>query len=79
MREIFFFGVVLIREIFFNTKKCKSASPTLRSLRSLRATGLRPVAWASLGKMCSFEIHHVDIAQKLRKLNGGAHKLHCSL
>ena len=47
--KYFFFGVVLIQEIFFNTKKCKSASPTLRSLRSLRATGLRPVAWASLG------------------------------
>ena len=26
----------------------------------------------SLWKMCSFEVHHVDIAQKLRKLKGGS-------
>ena len=48
----FFFDVVHMWDIFFEALNCKSASRTLRSLRSLRATaGLRPaVACASLGK-----------------------------
>ena len=50
-RDIFFFDVVHMWDIFFEALNCKSASRTLRSLRSLRATaGLRPaVACASLG------------------------------
>ena len=49
--EDFFFNMVLIRDFFFNSKNCKSASHTLRSLRSLRATAdLWPaVACALLG------------------------------
>ena len=50
--EDFFFNMVLIRDFFFNSKNCKSASHTLRSLRSLRTmAGQRPaLACASLGK-----------------------------
>ena len=49
--EYFFFDLVLMRGIFFESIFCNSASRTLRSLRSLRAkAGLRPaLACASLG------------------------------